>query len=153
MTKHKRYNAKKVINKVKTMAKIEWTSDLSVGVGIVDEQHKRLFELIDDFYANIQSKSPAERMNVLIKALKDYSVKHFTEEEALMRKAEYGEYDIHKQQHDAFIAKVEDFAVRYNAGKLILTVEITNFIKDWLIKHISIMDKKYIPSFSAKGIR
>lgn len=135
------------------MARIEWTSDLSVGVVMVDEQHKKLFKLIDDFYANIQSKSPVDRMKELIMALKDYSVFHFSEEEALMRKAEYADYEVHKQQHDAFIAKVDDFATRFSSGKLILTVEITNFIKDWLIKHISVMDKKYVPSFYEKGIK
>lgn len=135
------------------MARIEWTTDLSVGVVIVDEQHKKLFQLIDDFYANIQTQSPAERVNHLIEALKEYSVFHFTEEEGLMRKAGYVDYEVHKQQHDAFIAKVDDFAVRFKSGKLILTVEITNFIKDWLIKHISVMDKKYVPTLHEKGIR
>lgn len=134
------------------MGRIEWTPDLKVGVEKVDEQHKKLFQLIDDFYANIQSKSPMERMEVLISAMKEYSVFHFSEEESLMLKAGYADYAVHKQQHDAFIAKVDDYTNRFKSGKLILSVEITNFIKEWLVKHISVMDKAYAPTLAEKGI-
>jgi hemerythrin len=134
------------------MGRIEWTPDLKVGVEKVDEQHKKLFQLIDDFYANIQSKSPMERMEGLISAMKEYSVFHFSEEEALMLKAGYADYAVHKRQHDAFIAKVDDYTNRLKSGKLILSVEITNFIKEWLVKHISVMDKAYVPTFAEKGM-
>ncbi len=135
------------------MATINWTEELSVNILSIDEQHKKLVDLINEFYKNITNKSSKESISALINSLKEYTVFHFSTEEKYMKQYNYPGYLSHKKQHDFFVNKVLDFEERFNNGKLILTIEITNFIKDWISKHICHADKKYSDFFIQKGIK
>jgi hemerythrin-like metal-binding protein len=135
------------------MAAINWTDDLSVRISSIDEQHKKLITLINDFYENIRANSSKERIHEMIQALKEYTVYHFTTEEKLMTLHAFPGYAKHKEEHDRFVQKVLDFEERYKSGKLILTIEITNFIKDWVAKHICDTDKKYSDFLIKKGVK
>ena len=59
----------------------------------------------------------------------------------------------HKAKHSAFVEKVYDFKEEYEAGKLSLTLDVMNFLKDWLKGHIQGEDKKYGPFFNEKGLK
>lgn len=135
------------------MAAINWNESLSVKIASIDEQHKKLISMINSFYDNINEKSSKELMFDLIKALKEYTVFHFSIEEKYMKQYEYPGYASHKKEHDKFFEKVLSFEERYKNGKLILTVEITNFIKDWVSDHIMNIDKKYSDYLIKKGVK
>ncbi len=135
------------------MATIKWTEELSVNIPSIDEQHKKLVDLINDFYKNIATQSSKEIIFELIKALKEYTVFHFSTEEKYMKQYNYPAYLKHKQEHDYFVNKVIDFEDRYKKGKLILTLEITNFIKKWVSNHICNTDKMYSAFLLQKGVK
>ena len=135
------------------MAAINWNENLSVKIASIDKQHMKLIELINSFYENISEKSSKEKMFDLIKALKDYTVYHFSSEEKFMKQHDYPEYATHKKEHDKFFEQVMSFEERYKNGKLILTVEITNFIKEWVSNHIMNIDKKYSDYLIKKGVK
>ncbi len=59
-----------------------------------------------------------------------------------MRIFNFPGYAAHKSEHESFIAKVLDFEERFKSGKLLLTPEITRFVRDWAPNHIVITDKK-----------
>jgi hemerythrin len=135
------------------MAAIDWNENLSVRIDSIDFQHKKLIDLINSFYDHINQGSQKEKMLELIKSLKDYTVFHFSIEEKYMKQINYPGYMNHKFEHDKFIGTVQNFEDRYKNGKLLLTVEITNFIKDWISKHIMGTDKKYSDFFIKNGVR
>jgi hemerythrin len=135
------------------MAFINWTDALSVQIESLDTQHKNLIEQINKFYTNYDQKATKERMETLIKAMKEYTVFHFQTEEQIMRQCDYPNYISHKAEHDKFIEKVSDYEQRYQSGKLLLSVEITNFIRDWVSTHIQGTDKKYSDFFIQNGIQ
>jgi len=120
-----------------------WTDDLSVNNVDIDNEHKQLFALLDSFYQGLMDDSPKLRLQELIIGLIDYTKNHFTREEAYMRRLAFPEYEMHKKQHDLFIAKAESFHAKLKAGKMILSLEVTNFLKDWLVNHIKGSDQKY----------
>ena len=132
---------------------IEWDDTLSVKIETIDEEHKYLIGLINSFYDNIKKQSGKEFIAKLIKEMRNYSVFHFNTEESYMRSYGFPGYEAHKKEHDAFIAKVVDVEERYNNGKLILSLEITNFLKSWLKNHILKTDKMYSDFFIEKGIK
>ena len=68
------------------MAVLKWSESLSVEVASIDEQHKRLIGLINSFYEDLNLGSSKEKMLELIKALKEYTVYHFSTEERYMKK-------------------------------------------------------------------
>ena len=135
------------------MEMIKWTESLSVKINSIDEQHKKLIDLINSFYENINHGSQKERMLELIKSLKEYTVFHFSTEEKYMKQTNYPDFISHKQEHDKFVSKVLDFEERYKSGKLLLSIEVTNFIKEWVCNHIMVTDEKYSKYFIRNGIK
>ena len=134
------------------MALIKWTKELSVDISSIDEQHKILISMINEFYEKISEKSNNELISDLITKMKDYTILHFSVEEKLFEQYNYADFEQHKKQHDGFIKKVSDLEERFNKGEIILSFEITKFLKDWLINHIQGTDKKYTKFFIEKGI-
>lgn len=132
---------------------ITWNESLSVKIASIDDQHKKLIGLINDFYANINQGSSKEKLFEMIKALKDYTIVHFSNEEKYMKQLNYPAYQTHKKEHDKFVASVQDFEDRYKTGKLLISVEVTNFIKEWITKHIMGTDKLYTDFFIKNGVR
>ena len=132
---------------------IEWDDTLSVKIESIDEEHKELIGMINEFYENVREQSQAELMAALIRRMKKYSVFHFSTEESYMRLYDFPGYEKHKKEHDAFIAKVADLEERFNNGRLIISFEVSNFLKKWVKNHIQKTDKMYSEFFIKKGIK
>ncbi|WP_016778656.1 bacteriohemerythrin [Anaerophaga thermohalophila] len=122
---------------------LKWTEDLSVDHEQLDKEHQSLFEMLSDFYEGIQNGSSKEKLASLIKGLLDYAQIHFTNEEEYMQSVNFPELDDHKKEHEAFMQKANEFYEKYTSGRLILSLEVTNFIKEWITHHIKNEDKKY----------
>jgi len=99
--------------------------------------------MINEFYDEITKKSNNELISELISKMKAYAVEHFRTEEAFFRKLNYNDVEDHIKKHEQFIKTVEDLEQRYHAGKLLLSFEITNFLKSWLVTHIQKIDMEY----------
>ena len=128
------------------MAFFEWNADFSVSVPEIDEQHKRLFQVINDFYDAIKD-GRENAFGELLDSLIAYTVYHFSSEEKYMDKFNYPEAESHKREHELFTAKVLDVKKRFDDGKFVLTLEITNFLKNWITNHVLHVDKKLSPKF------
>ncbi|HCT30675.1 MAG TPA: hemerythrin [Bacteroidales bacterium] len=135
------------------MAFLNWTQSLSVKIDSIDDQHKKLFELINKFYEQVSHRTNDENISLLIKGMKEYTQMHFNYEEKYMQQFNYPEYTAHKREHDLFIAKVADVEEKFNKGKVVLSFEITSFLKDWIKSHIQVSDKKYTDFFIKNGIK
>jgi hemerythrin-like metal-binding protein len=135
------------------MALINWDDSLSVKINSIDDQHKKLIAMINDFYDGISKRSSQESVLKLILEMKNYTVVHFTNEEKIMKQVNYPDFDSHKKLHEHFVAKVVELETKIKAGKLVVSLEITTFLKDWLKNHIMIVDKKYSDYFMRSGIK
>ena len=135
------------------MAAMEWNENLSVGISTFDTQHKKLIDLFNAFFTSIQNKEGKERMGKVINGLKQYTVEHFKSEEDKMVLYKYPAYISHKKDHDDFVKAVVDFENRFKQGKMVLTIELTNFIRDWISDHIMKIDKQYTDFFVQKGLK
>ncbi|MBK8806281.1 MAG: hemerythrin family protein [Bacteroidales bacterium] len=135
------------------MALFEWSNDLSVKIDTIDCQHQKLIGMISEFYEMIKNKSANDLVSKLIKNMKEYTVIHFSHEEKYFEQYNYIHKDEHIKEHKLFVEKVKDLETRYNAGKVILSFEITNFLKTWLTNHIQVTDKKYSDFLISKGAK
>jgi hemerythrin len=117
-----------------------------------DAQHKRLFDLINEFYENVKGGQVTAGTVKLVGGLLEYTVYHFGFEENLMQKASYPGLGAQQAAHKAFIEKVADYKARSESGKLLLSVEVSNFLKAWLTEHILKSDMLYAPAMKAAGI-
>jgi hemerythrin len=135
------------------MALITWSDKFSVRIKSIDDQHKLLITMINDFYDNIVNRSNQENVSKLLISLKKYTQEHFSLEENYMKKFHYSSYDTHKREHDFFIAKIEGIEENISNGKLVLSLDITSFLFDWLKKHIQGTDQRYSDFFIQKGVK
>jgi len=78
------------------MAYFEWTDELSVNVGAIDTQHKKLVEMINSLNEAMLAKKGREMQKTTIDAMVDYAATHFKLEEGYMAKFKYPGYDAHK---------------------------------------------------------
>jgi len=85
--------------------------------------------------------------------LKDYTVTHFAMEEALMEKHQYAGAARHKQIHDDLMKDVGELVARFQSGQSSLTLEVMNFLEDWLVTHIQGEDYRFARDLQSKGIR
>ena len=135
------------------MELIKWDESYSVKIESIDEQHKKLIDMLNEFYNNIQSKSSKESIAKLLNQMKAYAMFHFETEERYMKQYGFPEHDFHKKEHNEFIEKVKDIEKRFNAGELIVSFEITNYLKKWLKDHINGTDKRYSWFLVDKGVK
>ncbi|MTJ93544.1 MAG: bacteriohemerythrin [Desulfovibrio sp.] len=131
---------------------ISWTDDLSVGVGIIDEQHKGLVDLINELNAAMRQRRSDSVLVGVLERLKQYTVKHFATEEELFDKFGYPDTASHKKAHHDLVEKVLAFEAELRSGRAKVTMEIMRFLKDWLVGHIMGTDKRYGPFLNSKGV-
>ncbi|PKN07089.1 MAG: chemotaxis protein [Deltaproteobacteria bacterium HGW-Deltaproteobacteria-8] len=130
-----------------------WTDDLSVGVRLIDEQHKVLLGLINELHAAMRARKSDAVLVGVVERLKQYTVKHFGQEEEYFDRYGYPETAQHKEYHRKLVQQVLDFEAGLKSGRAKVTMEIMRFLKDWLIGHIQGTDKKYTTFLNSKGIR
>lgn len=122
---------------------IRWTTEFSVGVPDLDKEHQFLFAALNNFYEGLRTGIPKESLNSLIDNLVHYTKLHFAHEEKFMASVGYPDLDYHKIEHQEFIEKVSEFQKKFKDGKLLVSMEVTGFIKDWITIHIKEKDMQY----------
>ncbi|WP_235893931.1 bacteriohemerythrin [Oceanidesulfovibrio indonesiensis] len=132
---------------------ITWSSDLSVGIDSIDDQHKVLVDLINELNEAMKQRKADSVILDILDRLKGYVVEHFAHEEKLFAKHGYPEARSHKDVHQKFVDKVLDFEKQLKSGSVTLSMEVMKFLKDWLTGHIMGTDKKYSPFLRQKGVR
>lgn len=135
------------------MAFINWTDSLSVGVSEMDNQHKRLIAMINDLSEAMKMGKGKEALGKILSGLITYTQTHFTAEEKYFEKYNYPLAPSHRREHATFVKKVSEVKAAFDAGKLSVTVETMNFLRDWLKNHIMGTDQKYTQFFNEKGLR
>jgi hemerythrin-like metal-binding protein len=78
---------------------------------------------------------------------------HFKTEENLMESHHYPDYGQHKSEHERLTATVLDFQGKFQRNEVGLTIDVMQFLKDWLYKHILESDKRYAPYLNSQGVR
>ena len=134
------------------MELISWKKSLNVGIEDIDRQHKRLVVLINKLFEAMSQGKSNEIMQAVFSELSNYVITHFATEEKLMKQFRYADFDQHKQEHKLFIDKLNEFKIKFSNGNLSISLEVLNFLKDWLLKHIIGTDRKYIPLFKEHNV-
>jgi len=122
---------------------IQWTPDLSVLNDGLDKEHQKWIAILNDFYEGLMDGKSKEKLEGLVEAMLDYTKYHFSSEEKYMASIGYPNLQEHKAIHKAYVDKISEFHEKIKAGKFIVSLEVTNFLKNWLINHIKGTDMQY----------
>jgi methyl-accepting chemotaxis protein len=129
-----------------------WNNSYSVGCATMDQEHKRLVEMINNLYSAMRQGKGNKAVGPILDGLVDYTATHFRHEEQLMRETGYGACEEHKREHDNLTRQVLEIQAKCRAHA-VLSLEVMSFVKDWLVNHIQRSDKRYGPHMVKKGIR
>ena len=134
------------------MAFMTWDDSFSVNVLEIDLQHQKLIGMINEFYEHV-GKDAGQAFRTLLDSLIEYTQYHFSTEELYFKKFSYPAAGGHTDQHKEFTEKVFDVRNRLSQGKLVISLEITSYLKDWLTHHIKQTDKAYSKYFNEHGLK
>ena len=117
-----------------------WDDSLSVGIDIIDEHHRYLFELVNDLADVVSHKRGAREVARLVKSLDAYAKVHFRSEEQMMTHYGFAGLSDQKHQHHAFEAKIHEFYEELHVNPLVAQFDVLAYLRDWLVKHILVED-------------
>ena len=122
----------------------------STGIQSVDNDHRRLVEMIDQLYSAMSKGEAKETIQEIVAGLVEYSNVHFKREEDLMLKFGYPELEQHKILHKSFTERVKGYQEKIDSGVLNISIDVIVFLRDWLISHIQYVDMKFVDSIKRK---
>jgi len=135
------------------MPLMTWTDKLSVGVGVLDDDHKRLVGMLNELYDAMQAGHGRDSLGRILDGLVHYTKVHFGREEKFFAQTTYPAAIAHKQQHDALTRQVMDVQQKYASGATAtLSLDVMHFLRNWLVQHIQGSDQKYRAHLNARGI-
>lgn len=133
------------------MKQMIWTKKFSVGVKKIDEQHKKLFDIINKAH-DIDLEKDKEEGNKIFNELIEFVRVHFSTEEKYFEKCHYPEAEEHIAEHTEYIRKVLEFKSSYEKDTCNCE-DVLNFLKKWLENHLKITDMKYVKNFHNCGLK
>jgi len=131
---------------------IKWDEKYSVGISIIDAEHKELIRIMNEAIVAKQHDDNVDEISKLLKEMTVYALNHFSTEESFMAKFNYAEFQYHKEEHHDFSNKAVAYCNRVIEGDYHIANEILEYLKQWLVNHILITDKKYIKCFRKNGL-
>jgi len=135
------------------MTLFAWSDEeFGVNVAEIDEQHKQLIAIINELHDSMLEKKSGDIMEGLFERLLRYVAVHFETEERLMETYDYPGFEAHKVQHDELAARVRSMREDQRQGRIVVSLDVMNFLKDWLVRHIKGTDRLYSDFLNSEGV-
>lgn len=140
------------------LTQIGWSDDLETGIDVLDAQHHRYFDLLDNYLVKTTEKSTtpeqildlAETFNFLRK----YAEEHFSTEESIMEKTDYPEFGLHQEEHAYFLHHVQRLyeCLKKEGFSPDLAREVHYYTVEWFIEHINLTDVKLVNFLNKQAV-
>jgi hemerythrin-like metal-binding protein len=131
---------------------VTWDPSYSVGVTVLDDDHKHLIHLINKLESASNYYTGGDFEKKALQEVIDYTKYHFEREETLMKDNDYPDYENHIKVHKKMIEKVNQIVEDYKKNTDNAIDETVKFLRAWLINHICKTDKEYKSFFKEKGV-
>ena len=138
---------------IATAVLFPWSETYTVNIGIIDMQHKNLVNIINELHQAMIAGKAKQDLGTILSNLVKYTRVHFNTEETIMESHHYPDYPNHKSQHEQLTKTVMEFQSKFQKNEVGLTIEVMDFLKGWLGKHILGTDKNYTAFLNSKGVR
>ncbi len=128
----------------RTQFAFEWRDMYRVGIPLIDEQHQKLFAMIASLANSAETPAAAKDLETRAAALVDAVHAHLGYEQDLLRKQGAPDYDVRRKTHDAFLAQLDMIRGRISGSREAAAREIVDVMKDWIVDHTLLEDRKYL---------
>ena len=132
---------------------INWEGIQKTTLAEIDDQHKKLIELINKLHEGFKNKKAKKEIKDNLKSIIDYTAYHFGTEENYFEAFNFEDADDHIKNHKQFIKQLTDFQSAFSEGKEKLNMNFLNDLKEWFTNHIANLDSIYIELFKDNGVK
>mgnify|MGYP001590081866 CR=1 FL=1 len=122
---------------------IKWKEEYSVGITHIDQDHKKLINLLNQFTVAYDHAMSEKFEKEALDELVNYTIYHFNREERMMQENDFPDLVAHQAKHKEMIEQVKKFVDLYEEKGHEALKEISEFLTVWLINHINGTDKEY----------
>jgi hemerythrin len=131
---------------------LNWSPSCSIGVAALDAEHRHLFDLLNHLYDSIIDGSSSDlSTGAVLDQVYDFAIKHCAHEEELLAAAHYPDIAKTSRDHEELRRTIEDYRRRLaeHGG---ISMELANFLMEWVLQHILKEDKKCGAFLNAAGV-
>lgn len=128
-----------------SMGYINWTDNLDLGLPVMDADHRRMADLLNQFLQSLDGRE--DGAVPILETLIGAAQAHFQREEALLDQLHYPELPYHRLEHQRLIAQINHFKNRFASGEMPQgnSLAIADWLRRWLFDHILNEDRAYRP--------
>jgi len=130
-----------------------WKDEYKLGIPSIDIQHRRLIDIINEFsYRTKEANVSYADIDAMLVQVERHAREHFAYEEGFFIRYNYSDAMPHHQEHEAFLAKIEEFREKTKTEKTKLFAEALDYLEQWFLHHVLVVDRRYVELFLAEGI-
>lgn len=133
---------------------LNWHNSYNCGQPVIDEEHQKLFDLANVLMnaAFARGENPQVFQQAL-DTLLEHVVKHFADEEAILKKHHYPDLEIHARAHKRLVERA--LQLRDEAAVGGVTVgELVDFLGDEVVaRHMLKTDREFYPLFENEPVQ
>jgi len=135
------------------MPLIVWTNRMSVGVKLLDNDHRKMMLLINELHEDLMTGHTKPALDRIFERLVRHTRTHFAHEEQLFAETSYPGAEAHKQEHVQMIDQLRTLQARLIAADEISTdIEVMDRLRDWLFGHVLSSDREYVPHLQTQEV-
>lgn len=134
------------------MNSLEWIPAYSVSVSKLDQQHKTLFAMAQKLNAAMREGRGKDVLGRLLSELVAYTNTHFAAEEELLARYKYPALAHHRTEHKKLICRLEQFQKQFEAGQVLISIDLMDFLASWISSHILQSDAQYADHLNRQGV-
>ncbi len=131
---------------------IEWRDEYSVHITHLDAEHRELFAHINSLYSIFEKKASKQELDAGLAIMMDYTREHFASEESFLRKYDYPEMALQEREHGSLLGELQKCREEIASGNRLADTDFVDFLKNWMLKHFLVEDRKYSKFFREIGV-
>lgn len=131
-----------------------WKESYRIGIDLIDRQHVELFRATDTLVRAIEANADKQTFRQTITFLKDYTVRHFQDEEAYQASIHYSGMEDHKKAHRKFTEIILDYERRLVESDFDIRIvkDLAGTLTAWLIYHVADADQRIAKGDTGAGL-
>ena len=130
---------------------IHWQDSYSTGVQIIDDQHRQIFQTINELFDLLQAEAPLQPILDNVDFLIAYAVNHFQTEESFMGESGYPNLAEHREEHRHLVDRIQAIRARFTSPEPPTVLELSRMVGEWTSHHISEVDMGYASFLNRRG--
>ncbi|MBH9552079.1 bacteriohemerythrin [Inhella gelatinilytica] len=123
------------------MSFFEWTPDMEIDGGAIDDDHRQLIALINQLHEHTVAGRGHVVVGQVLEKLIRYTQEHFQREEAVMATVDYPLTAEHHHQHERFADRMQELHHLHASHSLAVSSMLSLACRDWLSLHIRRSDR------------